>query len=213
MFARDDLCIILHTSRSKTLSSCSPTPGPPGFSRAKRFHRRYNDKRHCSTGSITAIGTFLFSFFLHFYFPASGQQAVVTGIVPSSPRFLPSIFIAHRVQQSHCSSIFHRVLLTHARLLSASHIVYKKRHYSASTALARCTSQKRVCHVKNWAKKSSFEPLEMARSLVRFSPWPALFSVFQDFFLLYENCVRLYQEHMFLLGPKCSSRVGIVAII
>ena len=30
----------------------------------------------------------------------------VTGVVPSSPRFLPSVFIVHRVQQSHCSSIF-----------------------------------------------------------------------------------------------------------
>ena len=44
----------------------------------------------------------------------TGQQAVVTCVVPSPSRFLPSIFIAHRVQQSHCSSIFHRViLLTH----------------------------------------------------------------------------------------------------
>ena len=44
------------------------------------------------------------------------------GVDPSSPPvLLPSIFIAHRVQQSHCSSIFHRVLLTHALLaLSAS---------------------------------------------------------------------------------------------
>ena len=33
---------------------------------------------------------FLFFFFSHFYFPASGQ-AVVTGVVPSPPRFLPSI--------------------------------------------------------------------------------------------------------------------------
>ena len=40
--------------------------------------------------------TFFFSFFAHFYFPASGQ-AVVTGVVPSPPRFLPSFFIAHRV--------------------------------------------------------------------------------------------------------------------
>ena len=39
---------------------------------------------------------FFFFFFAHFYFPASGQ-AVVTGVIPS-PRFLPSIFIAHRVQ-------------------------------------------------------------------------------------------------------------------
>ena len=53
-----------------------------------------------------------FFFFSHFYFPASGQ-AVFTGVVPSPPRFLRSIFIAHRVQQSHCSSIFHQVLLTY----------------------------------------------------------------------------------------------------
>ena len=61
----------------------------------------------------------------HFYFPASGQ-AVVTGVVPSPPRFLPSIRIAHRVQQSHCSSIFHRVLLTHALALSASQLMHKR---------------------------------------------------------------------------------------
>ena len=33
-------------------------------------------------------------------------QAVVTGVVPSPPRYVPSIFIAHRVQHSQCSSIF-----------------------------------------------------------------------------------------------------------
>ena len=44
--------------------------------------------------------------FTHFYFPVSGQ-AVVTDVVPSPPRFFPLIFIAHRVQQSHSSSIFH----------------------------------------------------------------------------------------------------------
>ena len=69
--------------------------------------------------------THFFFFFAHFYFPASGQ-AVLTGVVPSSPRFLPSIFIAHRVQQSHCSSIFHRVLLTHALAFSANQLVSKK---------------------------------------------------------------------------------------
>ena len=42
-----------------------------------------------------------------------------------SPRFLPSTVIAHRVQQSHCSSSFHRVLLTHALTLSASQFVHK----------------------------------------------------------------------------------------
>ena len=35
--------------------------------------------------------TFFFFFSAHFHFPASGQ-AVVTGIIPSPPRFLPSIF-------------------------------------------------------------------------------------------------------------------------
>ena len=76
---------------------------------------------------------FFFFFSSRFYFPASGQ-AVVTG-VPSAPRFLPSIFIAHRVQQSLCSSIFHRVLLTHALALSASQFVHKKKSQRIYTSL------------------------------------------------------------------------------
>ena len=74
---------------------------------------------------VVCIYIYIF-FFSHFYLPASGQ-AVVTGVVPFPPRFLPSIFIAHRVQQSHCSSIFHRVLLTHALALSASQFVHEKK--------------------------------------------------------------------------------------
>ena len=60
---------------------------------------------------------------------------MVTGVVPSSPRFLPSIFIAHRIQQSHCSSIFHRVLLTHALALSASQFVHKKKSPRTYTSM------------------------------------------------------------------------------
>ena len=45
---------------------------------------------------------------------------MVTGVVPSSPRFLPSILIAHTVQQSHWSSIFHRVLLTYSLAVGIS---------------------------------------------------------------------------------------------
>ena len=75
-----------------------------------------------------------FSFFSHFYFPASGQ-AVVTGVVPTPPRLLPSIFIAHRVQQSHCSSIFHRVLRTHALAFSASQFVHKKKSQRLHTSM------------------------------------------------------------------------------
>ena len=52
-----------------------------------------------------------------------------------SPRFLPSICIAHRVQQSHCSSIFHRVLLTHALALSASQFVHKKKSRRIYTSM------------------------------------------------------------------------------
>ena len=77
--------------------------------------------------------SFLF-FFSLFYFPASGQ-AVVTGVVPFSPRLLPSIFIAHRVQQSHCSSIFHRVLLAHALAFSASQFVHKKKTQRIHTSM------------------------------------------------------------------------------
>ena len=91
---------------------------------------------------------FLF-FFEHFYFPASGQ-AMVTGVVPSPSRFLPSIIIAHWVQQSHCSSIFHRVWLTHALALSASQFVRKKKSpriytsmHSAGFALTRLTYTRR----------------------------------------------------------------------
>ena len=71
---------------------------------------------------------------------------MVTGVVPSLPRFLASIFIAHRVQQSHCSSIFHQVLLTHALALSASQFVHKKksqriytRMHSAGLQLTKLT--------------------------------------------------------------------------
>ena len=65
--------------------------------------------RSCFLRCVWAWYLFIYLFFLtHIYFPASGQ-AVFTGVVSSPPRFLPPVFIAHRVQQSHCSSIFHRV--------------------------------------------------------------------------------------------------------
>ena len=54
-------------------------------------------------------------FFILFFSSHLWTKAVVTGVVPSSPRFLPSIFIAHRVlQQFHCSSIFHRVFVANS---------------------------------------------------------------------------------------------------
>ena len=77
----------------------------------------------CQLHTGEYIHIFIYIYFAHLYFPASGQ-AVVTGVVPSPPRFLPLIFIAHRVLQSHCSWICHRVLLTHALALSASQFVH-----------------------------------------------------------------------------------------
>ena len=82
----------------------------------------------------TTLNAFFF-FFAQLYSPAYGQT-VVTGVVPSSLRFLPSIFIAHRVQQSHCSSIFHRVLLTHAlAFFSTSQFVRNKNSPRIYTSL------------------------------------------------------------------------------
>ena len=82
-----------------------------------------------NSGEIRKFGTLRiegYFFIFYFYFSHTftfqlldNLNTVVTGVVPSPLRFLPSIFIAHRVQQSHCSSIFHRVLLTHALALSA----------------------------------------------------------------------------------------------
>ena len=83
-------------------------------------------RKNSSGGVLACFFLFVYLFFTHIYFPASGQ-AVVTGVVRSPLRFLPSIFIAHRVQQSHCSSIFHRVFLTHALALSASQFVREKK--------------------------------------------------------------------------------------
>ena len=84
---------------------------------------------------VGAAINFSFPFFFLTLLLASFGQAVVTGVVPYPPRFLPSIFIAHRVQQSHCSSIFHRVLLTHALALSASQFVHEKKSQQIYTSM------------------------------------------------------------------------------
>ena len=58
-----------------------------------------------------------FFFSDHFYFPAQlvggftlsdllDKPCSQVGVVPSPPRYVPSFFIAHTVQHSHCSSSF-----------------------------------------------------------------------------------------------------------
>ena len=107
-----------------------------GDRRSARHHSHYPS---ISCFTVVSMNGQFFScfFFSQISFPASGQ-AVVGGVVPSSPWFLPSFFIAHGVQQSHydCLSIFHRVLLTHALLaLSASQFAHKKKYPRISTSM------------------------------------------------------------------------------
>ena len=68
-----------------------------------------------------AFRVFFFTLLLFIFWTSRGRRCH-----PFFPRFLHSFFFAHRVQQSHCSSIVHRVLLTNALVLSASRFVHKK---------------------------------------------------------------------------------------
>ena len=104
--------------------------------------------RHAAPGTIQRTTHFFFFFFSHTvtFQLLDNKRWSQVGVVPSPPQFLPSIFIAHRVQQSHCSSIFHRVLLTYALALSASQFVHKKksqriytRMHSAGLELTKLT--------------------------------------------------------------------------
>ena len=147
---------------------------------------------------IDALDTlyFIILFFSHFYFPARGQ-AVVTGVVSSAPRFLLSSFIAHRVQKSHCSSIFHRVLLTHALALSPSQFVQKKKspriHTSMHptrlelTKLTYTTLEDNL--IRHLGDRSVYEPFSQFRgsfSMVSFSLFFLLpFFVFPFLFLIF----------------------------
>ena len=47
-------------------------------------------------------------------------------VVLSFHRFLPPVTFTHSVQESHCSLICHRAMLTHALALSASQFVHNK---------------------------------------------------------------------------------------
>ena len=78
-------------------------------------------------GEIPSDTSFFFFFSHTSTFQLLDKPWSQVGVVPSPPRFSPSFFIAHRVQQSHCSSIFHRVLLTHALAFYASQFVRKKK--------------------------------------------------------------------------------------
>ena len=127
---------------------------------------------------------FIFYFFSHFYFRASGQ-AVVTGVVPSPPRFLPSIFFAHRVQHSHCSSIFRRVLLTQtlSRALSASQFVHKKKYIYAHIQLSRTRRRaKSMQHARTKLKKMHFTLMYKSRVIPQ---WGCMHAAIIEVYLVF----------------------------
>ena len=79
--------------------------------------------------NVLSVSPFFPSFFFyhHFHFPPSGQ-AVVTGVVPSCPQYVPSFFIALGVQLSHCSPIFiERCQPTHSHFPLRDHFLCKKK--------------------------------------------------------------------------------------
>ena len=84
------------------------------FMSDRRRNKLFLHATHCRTGNSWPrymdpffIITFTFRLNSWEILPrrSSGEQAVVTGAVPS-PRYVPSFFVAYRVRHSHCSSIF-----------------------------------------------------------------------------------------------------------
>ena len=123
-----------------------PPPSPLRYARSLFIARITQHFLPSSTRSrrIMCVCVFFFFLTLLLFQLLDKPWSQVSPLSP--PRFLPSIFIAHKVQQSHCSSIFHRVLLTHALALSASQFVHKKksqriytRRHSAGLELTKLT--------------------------------------------------------------------------
>ena len=87
-----------------------------------------------SIGDISTTFFFCFFFVHTFTFQLLDKpwSQVSTLLLPGS---CLQFFIAHRVQQFHCSSIVHRVLLTHALALSASQFVHKKKSQRVYTSM------------------------------------------------------------------------------
>ena len=81
-------------------------------------------------GRVVCIVVFFFTLLLSSFWTSHGHRCRAF-----SPQVHAFNLIAHRVQQSHCSSIFHRVLLTHAFALSAGHFVHKKKSLRIYTSM------------------------------------------------------------------------------
>ena len=114
----------------------TPTNRVKRFVRGCVFLSWYRDivRIFRKVGFAAAGGSIFFFFFrtliLSSFWTSRGHRCR-----PFSPPVLAFSFIAHRVQQSHCSSIFYRVLLTHAFALSASQFVHKKKSQRIYTSM------------------------------------------------------------------------------
>ena len=100
-----------NTKQGQGAHSCTAPAGGLQSSAAHIFEgarwRTGQHKKCWQQLRTTAVppGATSFFFASHFFFPASGQ-AVVSGVVPSPPRYVPSVFFEHRVQHSHRSPTF-----------------------------------------------------------------------------------------------------------
>ena len=90
------------------------------------------------TFQVSAKSVFGVSFFFFFFTLLLSRFWTSRGhrCCPFFPPVLAfNFYSAYKIQQSHCSSIFHRVLLTHALALSASQIVHKKKSQRIYTSM------------------------------------------------------------------------------
>ena len=85
---------------------------------------------------LSVLGSIIYVF-AHFYFSVSGQAVWSGASSYCPPRVLPSTFIARSIQQSDCSSIFHRLWLIHSLALSPSQFMHKKK--SSRIFTSACT--------------------------------------------------------------------------
>ena len=109
-----------------------------------------NGIQQTTCGEQNATGRTIFFFFrtlLSSFWTSRGHRCR-----SFSTPVLAFIFIAHRVQQSRCSSTFHRELLTYALAFSASQFVRKKKSPRIYTRLHsgefELTKQTYVCHAR-----------------------------------------------------------------
>ena len=149
-------------------------PTIAGPSTCQCFLIRVHPILFCQRSTLAFCRSHAAFFFFFFSFCTFSLSSFWTSrghrCLPFSSPVLAFNFIAHRVQQSHCSSIVHRVLLTHALALFASQFVHKKKSqriytsmHSAGLELTKLTKKK-----KKKKKKSTYLMGETAASPARY---------------------------------------------